>query len=107
MYCLSRTWEIASWPFRLWWRTFCAEALKEAAPAPAVLEVKPESGQRREAPAEKKPRVRQKKPFRPRKSQSDIAANWELRQSTAFKRAQAERAKRKEAQDHGNDHKKR
>jgi len=104
---LYRVWEIASWPIRFWWRTFCAEALKEAAPVPTVPEVKPESAQLRETPAEKKPRARQKKPFHPRKSQSDIAANWELRQSTAFKRAQEERARRKEAQDHGNDHKKR
>lgn len=71
-------------------------AAVEAQPEAAPQAGKPEAPTHRSA----------QKPFRTRRSQSEIAANWELRQTDAFKHAAAKREKQKE-QNHGNDHKKR
>lgn len=97
-------WIALTEPIRAWWRTFCAEALKEATGGQVIADAVAE----RPLPKDgEKSRDKPTRPFRLHLSQSQRAASWEYRQTDGYKRAQADLARRKEAENHGHDDEKR
>jgi hypothetical protein len=102
---VKNAWNIIAGPIRLWWATFCDEAWRDALPETPEPHISFNGRMiangltRTDDPVSLTPTEAPKKalrPFRMRRSQSDLAASWEYRQSNEFKRLEAARQRQKE-----------